>query len=48
MSELKPPETLTPPEPVERVEQDQADDMIKLEESKIPNLTPKSTTLSTR
>lgn len=41
MSELKPPETLTPPEAVQRIEQDHADDMVKLDDNKIPELDAK-------
>jgi uncharacterized protein YaaN involved in tellurite resistance len=41
MAELAPPETLTPPEPIKVIEQDQADEMVKLDQDKIPELDAK-------
>ncbi|MEM6431860.1 MAG: toxic anion resistance protein, partial [Deinococcota bacterium] len=41
MAELAPPETLTPPEPIKVIEQNQADEMVKLDQEKIPELDAK-------
>lgn len=41
MAELTPPETLTPPEPVKQVEANKADEMVKLDQNKVPELDAK-------